>query len=81
MKLRIITKDRALLSVETDRVILPGALGQMEVLPGHAKLISTLKEGEIEFFNTAGKNKVDIISGLVEVADDKVTALVETTTA
>lgn len=60
------------------RVTLPGVLGQMEILPGHTRLVALLKEGEVSYFE-GGAKKVDIEGGLAEVADDNVTLLISNT--
>ena len=47
LQVDIVTPDRSLFSGRVDMVTLPGSLGQMGILPGHAPLLSTLDIGEI----------------------------------
>ena len=47
MQVDIVTPDRSLYSGQADMVSLPGSLGQMGILAGHAPLLSTLDIGEI----------------------------------
>lgn len=75
MKLRIITQERELVNVGTSRVILPGIMGQMEILPGHTKLAALLGRGEISYFD-GGIKRMDIEGGLCEVADDNICLLI-----
>ena len=49
----------------------------MEVLPGHAKLVTILNSGSIVFNSGRGKEKIDIASGLAEVSTESIIALVE----
>lgn len=77
MILRILTSEKEIVNKKVDRVTLPGVVGEMEILPGHAKLVSILKDGDIGFSAQPGNEKMSIRSGLVEVADNTVIALIE----
>ncbi len=55
----------------------PGSKGQMQILPNHEPLISTLKKGEVVVEDTdAQKHKFEIKGGLLEVANNSATVLV-----
>lgn len=60
------------------QVTLPGTAGRFTVLAGHAPLISSLEEGDIEFKAGESREKVHIKSGFVEVLEDTVSVCVET---
>lgn len=75
MHLKVMTPEKEALSAEAERIVLPGASGLMEILPGHARLVSLLKEGIVESFGASGYQKISVSSGVVEVADDIVTVL------
>lgn len=75
MQLRIITQEREIVNVGISRVTLPGVLGQMEILPGHARLVSLLKAGEVSYFEN-GVKKLDIEGGLAEVLNDNIVLLI-----
>lgn len=49
MNLKMITPDKLVLDEEVDSVTLPGELGEMTVLPGHAMLVSRLVSGKLSF--------------------------------
>jgi len=49
MQLVIVTPERQLLSFEVSEVTLPGAEGELGVLPGHAPLITELGIGELTY--------------------------------
>lgn len=77
MNLRIITKEREILGTEVDHVILPGTAGEMDILAGHAQLMSLLQGGDIKYFSAGKESLINIKSGCVEVANDKILALVD----
>jgi len=80
IELIIVTPERQLLREKVVEVTLPGADGQLGVLPGHAPLITELGIGELTY-RGAGANPsgvLAIIQGFAEVLGDRVTVLAET---
>ena len=79
MTLHILTPSETLLdALEVAAVFLPGTLGEFEVLPHHAPIISSLEKGRILYRTPEGEEKtVQIASGFVTVAGDVVKACVE----
>ena len=49
IELDVVTPERRVLSREVDAVVLPGELGYLGVLPGHAPLLTRLSVGELGF--------------------------------
>src|SRR3984893_5315848 len=80
IELIIVTPERQLLRETAVEVTLPGADGQLGVLPGHAPLITELGIGELTYHaKKSGESApVAIISGFAEVLGDRVTVLAET---
>jgi F-type H+-transporting ATPase subunit epsilon len=80
IELIIVTPQRQLLRETVAEVTLPGADGQLGVLPGHAPLITELGIGELSYHaKKSGESApVAIISGFAEVLGDRVTVLAET---
>ena len=78
LQVDIVTPDRSLFSGRVDMVTLPGSLGQMGILPGHAPLLSTLDIGEIILHMGNDSQFVAVSGGVVEVRPDKVTILADT---
>lgn len=76
MKLRVITKEREILNADIQHAILPGEDGQIDILPGHTRLMSLLQSGEIQYFIGNQANIINIKSGCAEVIDDRITALI-----
>jgi F-type H+-transporting ATPase subunit epsilon len=79
IELIIVTPERQLLRETVVEVTLPGADGQLGVLPGHAPLITELGIGELTYHakNSGESGPVAIISGFTEVLGDRVTVLAE----
>ena len=79
MTLEILTPERKLFSGEVYGVQMPGITGSFEVLDKHAPLISALKAGRIKVLRDKQNHLAfyEILSGFVEVLNNKVTVLVE----
>ena len=77
MELEIISPERIVYTGEVNSVTLPGMLGQFTILPKHAALISSLKEGEIIYIDADGENRIRIDSGFAEVRDNKICVCIE----
>jgi F-type H+-transporting ATPase subunit epsilon len=80
IELIIVTPERQLLRETAVEVTLPGADGQLGILPGHAPLITELGIGELIYGakNFSESGPIAIISGFAEVLGDRVTVLAET---
>ncbi len=83
LNLILVTHAEKLLDIECSDVGLPGRLGDMGILPGHAALIGTLRPGELSYQPAGGgpRRFVAVASGFCEVADDTVTVLTDTALA
>ena len=77
MFLEIISAEEKIFSGEVESVILPGSSGQFQILNNHAPIISSLKKGEIIYKENSKDNTLAVNGGIVEVLDNKVSALIE----
>jgi F-type H+-transporting ATPase subunit epsilon len=79
IELITVTPERQLLREGAAEVTLPGADGQLGILPGHAPLITELGIGELTYRPKGGgeQGHLAIISGFAEVLSDRVTVLAE----
>lgn len=75
--LQVITPETTLLEKQVSKVSLPGTKGRFMILKDHAPLISSLEEGEVVFSSDEGEGRIRILSGFVEVIDNKVTVCAE----
>src|SRR2546430_8181763 len=77
LQLEVVTPERRVLSESVNSVTVPGRGGEMQILPGHAALISELQTGVLAF-NQSGTNvQLHVSGGFIEVNDDRVSVLAE----
>lgn len=76
-QLEIVTPDGEVFSGSVNSVVLPGVEGEMEILANHAAMLAMLQPGLSRY--AAGNDTVELVtgSGFVQVADNKVSVLVE----
>ena len=67
LRLEIVTPEARIFSDEVDSVVLPGAEGEMGVLPAHANLVTTLKHGELVYTKGGKSSHLAVGEGLVEI--------------
>ena len=77
MFLEILSAEEKIFSGEVEFVIFPGSRGQFQILNNHAPIISSLKKGEIIYKENSKDNTLAVNGGIVEVLDNKVSALIE----
>ena len=77
LEVRIITPERVVYSHLADSVLLPGYLGEMEILPGHVALLSGIRPGTVRIRDGADECVFASGVGLVEVCGEKVILLVD----
>lgn len=77
IRCEIVSQDRTVFQGDADIVVLPGAGGEMGILPHHAPILTTLKYGVIKV-RRAGKEELFAVSGgVAEVQPDIVTVLAD----
>ena len=79
--LNLVTPDKKLVTdTEIDEVVVPGFMGQLDILPGHAPLITTLSVGVLKYRLKGSSNFESVVVswGYCEVSKDGVTILAET---
>jgi F-type H+-transporting ATPase subunit epsilon len=77
LQLDVITPERRLLSEQVDEVVVPGAGGELGILPGHTPLISELQTGVLSFTRGAETRRLLVSGGFVEVNEDRVSVLAD----
>jgi len=79
IQLIIVTPERQLLSENVSEITLPGAEGELGILPGHAALITELGISPLRYRSAEeGTSGVVAVSrGFAEVLPDQVTVLAE----
>src|SRR5690554_6614549 len=77
LQLEVVTPERAVFSEPVNDVVLPGFLGQMDILPGHLPMLSVLAVGEMIVTQGDKKRHFLVEPGYVEIFNDRVTVLTE----
>lgn len=78
LKLKIVSPERIEFEGEVTSVLVPGTLGQFEILVNHAPIISTLEKGKVVYvLDGVEKKSIDIIGGFVEVQKNVVSVCAE----
>jgi len=79
VKVSIVTPQRKLVEdVEATDVTFQAAKGQLQILPGHTELLTTLDTGLLSFVSGGEKRRFAVSYGFAEVKDDHVLFLAET---
>lgn len=75
----LVTPARLLRSEDVHMVVVPGTEGDFGVLEGHAPLMSTVRDGELAIYKTAGgaPETIAIQGGFAEVSETGLTVLAE----
>lgn len=73
----IVSQDRQVFSGEADVIVVPGASGEMGILPHHAPLLSTLKYGVVKVRLLGKEELFTVAGGIVEVQPDNVTIMAD----
>ena len=75
----LVTPARLVLSEDVHQVDVPGAEGDFGVLEGHAPVMTTIRDGAIRVFKTAGAapEEIRVEGGFAEVSDKGLTVLAE----
>ena len=77
--LEIVSPEKLLLSQAVDMVVIPAEEGEMGVLPMHAPMIVTLREGTIRLYtNGQVTDRLQVSGGFAEVTPTRVRVLADT---
>ena len=76
LRLEVVTPRRKVLDREADEIRLPGALGELGILPGHTPLLTNLEIGPLTIIDQGQTSLLAVFGGFAEVLPDRVTVLV-----
>ena len=68
LHLEFVSPERVLFSGDVDQVDLPGAEGDMGILPGHAPLVTALRPGIVTIFRSGKREPIVVFGGIAEVS-------------
>ena len=78
LQLKIVSPEKQIFKGEVIRVIVPGSMGEFEILEHHAPIISSLDKGRVTYQSQGKDTQVlDIRGGFVEVQKNEIRLCVE----
>lgn len=77
LQLKIVSPERIEFDGAVESVLVPGTMGQFEILQDHAPIISTLQSGVVVYATAEGKTELEIQGGFVEVQKNVVSLCIE----
>jgi F-type H+-transporting ATPase subunit epsilon len=77
IRCEIVSQDRIVYQNDVDMVVLPGAGGQMGILPHHSPLLTVLNFGIITVKVKGNEEHFTVAGGVAEVQPDQVTVLAD----
>lgn len=77
LQLKIVSPEKVEYDGKVESVLVPGTMGQFEILTDHAPIISSLGKGTVEYTTTEGKQQLQVSGGFVAVQQNVVSLCVE----
>ena len=81
MKINIISPHQIIFSGQFQSLVLPGATGQLTILPHHAPLLTPLKAGKLKLRTEEQEKIFNISAGVLEVNWQEVNVLADVSVA
>lgn len=75
----LVTPEKLVVSEDVYMVVVPGTEGEAGILAGHAAYMTTLRDGEIAIYRSAGATpeRISVSGGFAEVSERGLTVLAE----
>lgn len=75
----LVTPERLVMAEDVHMVVVPGTEGESGILAGHAPYMTTLRDGELAVYRTAGAQpeRIAVTGGFAEVSERGLTVLAE----
>ena len=80
LNVEIVTEEENIYSGPATMVVAPGYIGELAILPNHSNLLTTLDAGELKIYDDKKENPIAIRGGFLQVADNKVIVLADSST-
>lgn len=79
LRFTLVTPERQMMSGDVHMVVVPGSEGEFGVMAGHAPFMTTLRDGELAVYRSAGAapERIRVSGGFAEVGDAGLTILAE----
>jgi len=78
----LVTPDRLVMADDVYLVVVPGTEGESGIMAGHAPYMTTLKDGEVAVYRSAGAQpeRISVTGGFAELSEQGLTVLAENAT-
>ncbi|HWW60759.1 MAG TPA: ATP synthase F1 subunit epsilon [Thermoanaerobaculia bacterium] len=77
LNLTVVTRERKIVDLAVDEVVLPGVDGELGILPGHTPLLASLRIGQMRYRIGNTMHRLVLSWGFAEVLPDRVIVLAE----
>ena len=77
LHLSIVTPEKTVFSESVENVYLPGADGELGILPMHSGLVTALQPGELRYLYKGKESTLAVGSGFAEITQTKVIVLTD----
>lgn len=77
LNLTVVTRERKIVDLAVDEVVLPGTDGELGILPGHTPLLASLRIGQMRYRVGNTMHRLVLSWGFAEVLPDRVIVLAE----
>ena len=75
LRLEVVTPSRRVLDIRAEEVRIPGAQGELGILPGHTPLLTSLGTGDLKWTEGSKPGRLVVQGGFAEIQPDAVTVL------
>ena len=75
----LVTPDRLVMADDVHMVVVPGSEGESGIMAGHAPYMTTLRDGDVAVYRSAGAQpeRIPVTGGFAEVSERGLTVLAE----
>ncbi|MDQ2095071.1 F0F1 ATP synthase subunit epsilon [Rhodalgimonas zhirmunskyi] len=77
MQFDLVSPERKLASYTASQIEIPGAAGDLTAMPGHARMITTLRPGVLKVKGAEGEKDYVVTGGFAEINDESISILAE----
>ena len=79
----LVTPEKLVLAEDVYMVVVPGTEGEAGIMAGHAPYMTTLRNGELAVYRSAGAapERINVSGGFAEVSERGLTVLAESAEA
>ena len=79
LRFELVTPERLVRAEDVHMVVVPGTEGESGIMAGHAPYMTTLRDGDIAIYRSAGAQpeRIAVSGGFAEVSERGLTVLAE----